>query len=320
MTTLDFLIVLQFRVSGASECVSMQSSVSTAACSRPLLSRSLREAISRKTILAILIGSNLFLGGCAGRLSQFTGSTSDMGRSAPVDRRPEALPELARRYDAKPGDKRASLEYAASLRANGQFPQAVAVLQRTSISNVGDREVAAAYGKALVDVGQFDTATQVLMQAHSEDRPNWQVLSTMGSIADQQGNHARAREFYHRALQISPNEASTLNNLGLSYMLTKELALAEETLRKAASLPSSDPRVQANLALAIRLQGKNGEGAKPVAVPVQAVAPSAKTKAGAKGGLFTPDTLWKSGQEAPKPAAPVAQTTGKTVSDKTAVQ
>lgn len=300
----------------------MQSKVSTTPCSRPLLSRHLREAISRKTILAILIGSNLFLGGCAGRMSQFTGSISDVGRSAPADRRPEAIPELARRYDAKPGDKRVSLEYAAALRANGQFPQAVAVLQRTSISNVGDREVAAAYGKALVDVGQLDTATQVLMQAHSEDRPNWQVLSTMGSIADQQGNPSRAREFYHRALQIAPNEPSTLNNLGLSYMLTKELPLAEETLRKAASLPGADPRVQANLALAIRLQGKNGESAKPATLPVQ---PVSTTSAKAKGGLFTPDTLWKGGQGAPQPVAPVAQTTGKQTTgkqtaDKTAVQ
>ena len=50
-------------------------------------------------------------------------------------------------------------------------------------------------------------------------------------------NHTRARDFYHRALQIAPNEPSILNNLGLSYVLTKELALAETTLRKAVSQP-----------------------------------------------------------------------------------
>jgi Flp pilus assembly protein TadD len=269
-----------------------------------------RGALPRAALMALGLGTTLLLGGCGGRLSQFTGSISDMGRSAPADRRPEAIPELARRYDARPGEKRASLDYAAALRANGQNPQAVAVLQRASIANVGDRDVSAAYGKALVDVGQLDTALQVLMQAHSEDRPNWQVLATMGSIADQQGNHDRAREFYHRSLQIAPNEPSTLNNLGLSYMLTKELPLAEQTLRRAASLPGADPRVQANLALAMRLQNKSSEPAAAPAAPVRTVS-TASTPA--KGGLFAPDTLWKAnGQTSQGQAATGQATAGQT--------
>ena len=47
-------------------------------------------------------------------------------------------------------------------------------------------------------------------------------------------------------------------------MLSKELSRAEDTLRRANSLAPGDPRVRANLALAIGLQGRNAEAEKIV--------------------------------------------------------
>lgn len=47
-----------------------------------------------------------------------------------------------------------------------------------------------------------------------------------------------------------------LSNLGLSYALSKQLALAESTLTTAASRPAADMRVRQNLALVLALQGK----------------------------------------------------------------
>lgn len=273
--------------------------------------------VSRAAVLAGVIGSSLILGGCGSRLQQFTGSISDLGRSASSESRGDPLADLARRYDAKPGDKRISLEYAAALRANGQHPQAVAVLQRTSISNVGDQDVAAAYGKALADIGRFEEATQVLARAHSDDRPNWRVLSTLGSIADQMNNHVRAREFYHRALQIAPNESSILNNLGLSYVLTKELALAETTLRKAASLSGADPRIQANLQLTLKLQGRAGGGSTANAAAPSPAAPIVRAPSATRGRTASVSgSLWKASQQQvlpPKAADATKVSSGKAV-------
>lgn len=211
---------------------------------------------ARVARLSLALAAAVALGGCSGRLQGFTGSLGEIGRDKAENGTGNPV-ALGRAYDAKPGAKGPSLAYAAALRANGQHAQAVAVLQRASIVNVGDREVAAAYGKVLADVGRLQEARAVLAQAHSEDRPDWQILSTLGSISDQLGEHPRAREYYHRALQIAPQQASILNNLGLSYLLTKETRLAEETLRKAAALPTADDRVRANLALALKLQGKS---------------------------------------------------------------
>ncbi|MCA0406791.1 MAG: tetratricopeptide repeat protein [Proteobacteria bacterium] len=225
-------------------------------------------------IAALLMG--VALGGCSTNLKEYTGSIGNMSLSAPGGTSIEAL---AARYDARPGEKRASLEYGAALRARGQLPQAVAVLQRASVSNIGDRDVAAAYGKALAEAGRFDEAIAVLGQAHTDDRPNWQVLSTMGSIHDQLGKHEQARELYHRALQIAPKQSSVLNNLGLSYMLTQELAQAEATLAEAAAQPGSDQRVAANLALARSLRAK-------AAAPATPAAPAKTRKVSAAGAAF----------------------------------
>jgi len=267
-------------------------------------------------LMTALLGTALLAGGCSGRLSNFTGSLSQLGgretTAAPgSDLRREDLRELGRRYDSRPGAKDASLAYAAALRANGQHPQAVAVLQRASVVNVGDRDVAAAYGKALADIGRLEEAASVLSQAHSEDRPNWRVLSTLGSVADQSGNPRQAREYYHRALQIAPEEPSILNNLGLSYMLTKELPLAEETLRRAASRAPGNARIQGNLALVLRLQGKTSEAA---AVEIQGVAPRASAAANKKvAAMRAPTNLAPKGLKEPEMKDPAAaQPNGKT--------
>jgi Flp pilus assembly protein TadD len=50
-----------------------------------------------------------------------------------------------------------------------------------------------------------------------------------------------------------------LCNLGLSYVLSKDLPKAEETLRQAHGLAPSDMRIRSNLALAVGLQGRMSE-------------------------------------------------------------
>ena len=58
---------------------------------------------------------------------------------------------------------------------------------------------------------------------------------------------------------LAPGEPQVLNNLGLSYVLTNELAEAEKVLREAAASPKATLKVRQNLALVLRLQGKTEE-------------------------------------------------------------
>jgi hypothetical protein len=80
-----------------------------------------------------------------------------------------------------------------------------------------------------------------------------------GTTLDKLGKHDEARRYYESALKIVPEEPSVLSNLGLSYMLTRELPQAEETLRRAYGNPRADGRVRQNLALVVGLQGRFAE-------------------------------------------------------------
>ncbi len=62
-----------------------------------------------------------------------------------------------------------------------------------------------------------------------------------------------------QAVELAPNEASLWSNLGMSYVLTGDLASAEQYLQHAVELPSADSRVRQNLALVLGLLGRFDE-------------------------------------------------------------
>jgi Flp pilus assembly protein TadD len=60
-------------------------------------------------------------------------------------------------------------------------------------------------------------------------------------------------------LKIVPDEPSVLSNLGLSYVLSRDLPKAEEVLRRAYASTRADARVRQNLGLVVGLQGRFAE-------------------------------------------------------------
>ena len=146
------------------------------------------------------------------------------------------------RYRANPADPDAAIRYAQALRAIGQRAQAAAVLEQAAIHNPENRAVLGAYGRALADNGNFQQALDVLNRAHTQDQPDWRILSVQGAVLDQMGRHADAQRYYASALRLMPDEPSVLSNLGLSYALSKNLPQAETTLRRAAEQRGAEPR------------------------------------------------------------------------------
>src|ERR1700756_2968591 len=205
------------------------------------------------------------LGGCQ-TMSDVTGAITSRGE-AKSDFKPEAVPDDPRRavevygerYRANPKDADAALAYGQALRATGQRAQAAAVLEQATLAHPGNKPLLAGYGRALADNGNFQQAFDVLSHAHSPDNPDWRILSVQGTVLDQLGRHDEARRYYASALKIVPDEPSVLSNLGLSYVLSKNLPKAEEVLRQAYATGRADARVRQNLALAIGLQGRFAE-------------------------------------------------------------
>jgi len=198
------------------------------------------------------------LGGCQ-TMSDITGSLTSTAEASP-DTDPRRAAEIyGERYRANPKDAEAALSYGQALRTSGQRGQAVAVLEQATIAHPGNKALLAAYGRALADNGNFQQAFDILTRAHSPDNPDWRILSVQGTTLDQMGRHDEARRYYTSALKIVPDEPSVLSNLGLSYVLSKDLPKAEEILRRAYASGKADARVRQNLALVVGLQGRFAE-------------------------------------------------------------
>lgn len=199
-------------------------------------------------------------GGCssiAGR--DITGSIAPTASTAAPQSEADwrkAIDVYGERYRADPKDAQAALRYGQALRATGQRAQATAVLEQAAIVNPGDQAVLAAYGRALVDNGNYQQGFDTLGRAHTPDSPDWHILSIQGTALDRLGRNEEARRYYDNALKIKPNEPSVLSNLGMSYLLSKQLPKAEDALRRAHEGAPSDTRIRQNLALAIGLQGR----------------------------------------------------------------
>jgi Flp pilus assembly protein TadD len=215
--------------------------------------------LSSAAVTAVLAAG---LGGCQ-TMSDVTGaltsgSSSASAQAAPDDPR-RAVEVYGERYRANPKDADAALAYGQALRATGQRAQAAAVLEQATIAHPGNKVLLAGYGRALADNGNSQAAFDVLSRAHSPDNPDWRILSVQGTALDKLGKHEEARRYYESALKIVPEEPSVLSNLGLSYMLTRDLPNAEQTLRRAYGNPRADARVRQNLALVVGLQGRFAE-------------------------------------------------------------
>ena len=223
----------------------------------------MRQQSSLARLLASVAMTAVFaagLGGCQ-TMSDITGSITSKAEPAPA---PDTDPRRAvnvwgERYRANPKDPDAALAYGQALRATGQRAQAVAVFEQANIANPGNRALLAGYGRALADNGDFQQAFDVLTRAHTPDNPDWRILSVQGTVLDQLGRHDEARNYYASALKIMPEEPSVLSNLGLSYVLSKDLSKAEEILRRAYATGKADARVRQNLGLVVGLQGRFAE-------------------------------------------------------------
>ena len=222
---------------------------------------SLSHLLASAAVLAILA---LSAGACSNiGQREVTGSVSGANTaSLTQEEARRSLETLGARYRQNPNDADAAITYAKALRLTDQRAQAVAVLEQASIRNPNSMPLLGAYGRALADAGQYQQALTTLERAHTPDNPDWRVLNVQGAVLDQMGRHAEAQKHYASALKIMPNEPSVLSNLGLSYMLTKDLKNAEATLKRAAAQPDAGPKVRQNLALVVGLQGRFDEAEK----------------------------------------------------------
>jgi Flp pilus assembly protein TadD len=220
---------------------------------------SLRQGRAPRLVVPAVSSLILVLCLCSCQTTDPTEVTGSIGGKSHASDPRRDVETCRDRYRANPKDPDAALQYAKALRAAGERSQAVAVLEQATIANPSNKALLAGYGRALMDNGNFQQAFDVLSKAHSPEDPDWRILSVQGAALDQLGRYEEARQYYASALRIVPDEPSVLSNLGLSYVLSKDLAKAEEVMRKAYSHSDGDPRVRMNLAVVLGLEGRQAE-------------------------------------------------------------
>jgi Flp pilus assembly protein TadD len=225
-----------------------------------------RSPIRFVATASLLVIAAFSAGGCSSIANianrDITGSTGPTASAAAPQSEADwrkGIEVYGERYRANPKDDQAALQYGLALRATGQRAQSAAVLEQAAIVNPGNRALLAAYGRSQVDNGNYQQGFETLSRAHTPDNPDWHILSIQGTALDRLGKNEEARRYYANALKIKPEEPSVLSNLGMSYVLSKQLPQAEDALRRAHEGAKTDVRVRQNLALVIGLQGRVAE-------------------------------------------------------------
>jgi Flp pilus assembly protein TadD len=171
-----------------------------------------------------------------------------------------------REYEKNPNDAEAQFKLARSLRAIGSSQRATEIAAPALAMKPDNVELALIYAQACLDMGKPQDAAMALAAAEPAGQNDWRLMSIIGVVMDQLEQHKAARDYYAKALQLSPDNPKVLSNLGLSYALEGDPVSAEKVLRQALALPTADIRVRQNLVLVLGVQGKFEE-AKTTAGP-----------------------------------------------------
>lgn len=227
----------------------------------------IRSILSR-IVRSSLIAGTLALGACANG-----GNNLDLGLGLGSPQKPEtklaggtdlgrAVTYWGRQYAKKPQDKKAALNYAKNLKAAGHSKQAFRVLQHASSVHGNDREIASEYGRLALDHGQVALANKLLGLADDHSSPDWRIVSGRGAALAKMGKYGDAVKMFERAHKLAPSNPTVLNNLAMAHAGNGNLHAAERLLRDASQNPMAKEKVQKNLALVLKLQGRNAEAAR----------------------------------------------------------
>ena len=110
-----------------------------------------------------------------------------------------------------------------------------------------------------LDLNQVGVANQLLTIADDPTKPDWRVISARGTVLAKQGKYSDAIPFYERALTLSQNNPTVMNNLAMAHAMMGDPKKAEEILRQAVTEDGATPKVRENLAIVLGLQGRYDE-------------------------------------------------------------
>lgn len=167
-----------------------------------------------------------------------------------------AAAHYRRLYERDSRDVAALVGLARNLRISGQAREAIRTLKDAKDKQGETGELLLELGKAQLAASLIGDARESLTAAQAKLRENWQTHAVLGIVLDRLDDHDAAAAEYRKALMLSPNNVSVLNNLALSFAQAGKLDEGISLLEKLAHGERSTAQVRQNLALMYGLKGE----------------------------------------------------------------
>lgn len=172
----------------------------------------------------------------------------------------EAIKDAEQQVRDHPDDIEAPLVLARTLRWAGRIEDAAKVLDTTPIALANDARFWAERGKVLLLQGQSVQGLALLERAAQDPSQStaqgpagdWRLYSAIGIGNDYMNRFEDAETAYRKALELCPNDAGVLNNLGVSQGLSGRLDQAVLTLKDALHFGQHTDLIKGNLRLFTR--------------------------------------------------------------------
>ena len=165
-----------------------------------------------------------------------------------------AAGHYARLAERLPDEPWVVVAQARNLRYLGQPRDALRVL-RTGIVSHGEEPLLLELAKAQFAAAMVNDSYETLLKLLEMTPDDWQIHTMLGMMYDRQERYDDARESYERALALSPENPSIINNLGLSLAQAGQLDTAIETLEALVGGEKSTLQARQNLAMLYVIRG-----------------------------------------------------------------
>ncbi len=165
-----------------------------------------------------------------------------------------AAAHYRRLNELNPLDIHAALGVARNLRYIGSSKKAVLFLKASSLLE-DNTLVHLELVKAQIASGLVVDAEKNLVEIEKVAAENWELYALKGLVHDHMGRFLSAQQLYNRALEISPQNISVLNNLSISLAQSGKLDEAILLLNALVNSEYSNPQLRQNLALFYGLKG-----------------------------------------------------------------
>lgn len=162
----------------------------------------------------------------------------------------------------RPEDRGIAVALARNLRYGGQPQSAADVMQMLLTRFPRDADLLIELGKDYLAADRLALAQRMLDQALATAPERWDAHAAMAVVLDAQERGIEARAAYGRALDLSPDNPSIMNNLALSLALAGQLDQALDTMIRAADMPTATAQIRQNLALLLALKGDAAQAEK----------------------------------------------------------